>query len=371
MSDIEIQTLIQDGNLLDTPEPDASSYIVPTPEERRDHVRALVGAGVVVAVVVMGGVSLGWNTAPTPAVAGNQIQQVVAIVDTPSQPSTPNPYTTLALKGKAFVVYDVRADRQLFAHNPAEPRPLASLTKIMTSLVAVESADMKTRLAISDYAIDTEGDSGLFANETWKLGDLISFTMLTSSNDGADAIATVVGGLFETTPKTAPAYEQADTFVEHMNTRAQELKLVHTSYRNATGLDEPNGGEGGVGSAEDMAKLLAYTWEHAPEAVAGTTQRTHTYVSEDGFTHVGENTNEYVYTTPGMLASKTGYTDNAGGNLAILYNSGLDHPIAIVVLGSTVDGRFTDVQQLVDATYKYIKSGWYAYEVAGSSRESL
>jgi D-alanyl-D-alanine carboxypeptidase len=53
---------------------------------------------------------------------------------------------------------------------------------------------------------------------------------------------------------------------------------------------------------------------------------------------------------PDLLLSKTGYTDLAGGNLVIVYDAGINHPIAIVVLGSTEDGRFTDVSQLIAAT---------------------
>jgi len=142
---------------------------------------------------------------------------------------------------------------------------------------------------------------------------------------------------------------------------------LKTKYNNPTGLDEYDGEDGGLGSARDMAILITYLWEQHPEAIRDTTMPTRVFRSEDGFVHKGENTNEYVTSTPGILASKTGYTDLAGGNLAILYNAGLDHPIAVVVLGSTREGRFKDVQKLVDATYRYEASGWYEYEVAGST----
>jgi D-alanyl-D-alanine carboxypeptidase len=93
-------------------------------------------------------------------------------------------------------------------------------------------------------------------------------------------------------------------------------------------------------------------------------------VSEDGFIHTAENTNKQVYSFPGLLGSKTGYTDYAGGNLAVVFDAGLNHPIAVVVLGSSLDGRFTDVRKLVDATAEYMTSGWYAYEAAHLSGAS-
>ena len=62
------------------------------------------------------------------------------------------------------------------------------------------------------------------------------------------------------------------------------------------------------------------------------------------------NTNDLVDQIPGMIGSKTGYTDLAGGNLVLLVDIGIDHPIAIAVLGSTRDERFSDVKKLIDAT---------------------
>jgi D-alanyl-D-alanine carboxypeptidase len=72
--------------------------------------------------------------------------------------------------------------------------------------------------------------------------------------------------------------------------------------------------------------------------------------SSDGVVHTFANTDLDVTHIPDPLLSKTGYTDLAGGNLVVVYDAGINHPIAVVVLGSTENGRFTDVQQLVNAT---------------------
>jgi D-alanyl-D-alanine carboxypeptidase (penicillin-binding protein 5/6) len=138
-------------------------------------------------------------------------------------------------------------------------------------------------------------------------------------------------------------------------------------FNNPTGLDEPNGDMGGVGTAKDVAELMTYIWQHDPVVLAHTDELDRTFTSTSGYVHDAENTNELVATIPGLIGSKTGYTDMAGGNLAVLYNAGLDHPIVVVVLGSSKEGRFTDVNALVDATYKYVESGWYNFEVAGST----
>ncbi len=113
---------------------------------------------------------------------------------------------------------------------------------------------------------------------------------------------------------------------------------------------------------------MSYIWENEPGAIAYTDEYKRDFISEDGFLHPAENTNEYVNTIPGLQGSKTGYTELAGGNLAIVFDAGLDHPIAIVVLGSTLEGRFEDVDALVEATYSYVSSGWYEYDkIAGST----
>jgi len=258
-------------------------------------------------------------------------------------------------------VYDVHEDLFLFAQNETSKRSLASLTKIMTGIVASEHAKTKERVAISPYAIETEGDSGLFANETWKLKDLISFVLMTSSNDGADALAAAVGVVNNVASSTS-ASDAIDAFVYTMNQKARDLELVDTTFTNPTGLDEVGGSYGGEGTASDMAKITAYAWRHFPETLADSAELQRTFTSEDGFIHEAKNTNKQVYSYSGLLGSKTGYTDFAGGNLAVVYDAGLNHPVVIVVLGSTLEGRFSDVKTLIDATAEYMESGWYAYE---------
>lgn len=339
----------------------------PASHARRDRVVAMVVALLVTGSVTVGGAVVGYEATRLPSPVMTAVQTSAPEDMVVRTPSAPHPFVQLSLQARAYVVYDVYADKILAASNKDTPMPIASLTKVMTSLVAMESSRTDTRLAIAPQAIETEGDSGLFANESWRLADLVSFTMLTSSNDGADAIASAVGSLWHSTPEMAPVHERVGTFVDQMNKRAREIGLVHTSYRNASGLDVSSGVPGGSGSAEDMARLFAYAWEHEPSVFSDTVQREQTFLSEDGFIHAAQNTNSRVEDVYGLLGSKTGYTDLAGGNLGIVYNSGMDHPIVIVVLGSTREGRFDDVEELVDATYEYIASGWYEYEVAGST----
>jgi D-alanyl-D-alanine carboxypeptidase len=78
-----------------------------------------------------------------------------------------------------------------------------------------------------------------------------------------------------------------------------------------------------------------------------------TAISEQGIPHTFANTNQDVEHIPNLLLSKTGFTDLAGGNLVVVYDAGINHPVAIVVLGSTEEGRFTDVKTLLNATFAH------------------
>ena len=69
--------------------------------------------------------------------------------------------------------------------------------------------------------------------------------------------------------------------------------------------------------------------------------------------HTLENTNQTIDAIPSPLLSKTGFTDLAGGNLVVVFDAGINHPVAVVVLGSTKDERFSDVQALVQETLRY------------------
>jgi len=95
-------------------------------------------------------------------------------------------------------------------------------------------------------------------------------------------------------------------------------------------------------------------FEHAmriiPNAVEATTYDSLTFTSLGGIRHHATNTNAAVGDVPGLIGSKTGFTDLAGGNLVVAFDAGLGHPIIAVVLGSSFDGRFDDMKKLVAAS---------------------
>ena len=135
-----------------------------------------------------------------------------------------------------------------------------------------------------------------------------------------------------------------------MNRTANELKLRDLHFFNETGLDLGDASAGAYGSAHDVAKLLAYITKEAPEILEATRYDSMEFTSLENLPHVATNTNIIARLIPGLIGSKTGFTDLAGGNLAITFDAGLGYPIVVVVLGSTIDDRFTDTEALVWAS---------------------
>lgn len=257
----------------------------------------------------------------------------------------------LILAGRSAVVFDVVHGTHIYAHNADEQQPLASLTKLMTALVAYETLAQEQKVQVSTSALEADGDSGLRQDEAWTLNELLDFTLVTSSNDGAQAIAAVAGAQLDSTSELESFQRLA--FVQKMNERARALGLTNMYFVNASGLDLGTTASGSYGTAHEVAKLLAHIITHHPDLLASTRDLSDSYQSLDGIVHEARNTNVRVGNIPGLIASKTGFTDLAGGNLAVAFDVSVDHPVVVVVLGSTFEERFVDTERLVEATREY------------------
>lgn len=281
----------------------------------------------------------------------------IVAVTPPSTPEVTTPaknyFEGISLEGQAVYVWDIEKEKVLYAQNEEAQLPLASIAKLMTVAVANQFISPNDTILIQDQNLYEEGDNGLLAFEEWNAKDLIDFTLLVSSNDGADVLASAAGAA-----KIVRSGSQEDSpeaiFVAEMNDFAKEIGLKQTYFLNETGLDPTKVTSGAYGSARDAALLMEYIVEHHPELVDATTVPTRDIVSLSNFVHTATNTNQNIGNIPGLIASKTGFTDLAGGNLVIAFDAGINRPIVVSVLGSSLEGRFTDVEKLVDATLKQI-----------------
>ncbi len=252
-----------------------------------------------------------------------------------------DPFNSVSISAKAAYVFDVRSGRVLYSKNKEAQLPLASITKLMTAVISTEKLSPESRVLINKQALAAEGDSGLVLGEKWDVKDLISFTLLVSSNDGARALAYAAGAINKKSNIKA-----GDVFVNLMNKKAQKIGLTQTYFLNPTGLDTNEYTSGGYGSAKDVVSLFYYALLHTPTSLDATREPSVYYLSLDNKLHNGNNTNRSTNNISGLIASKTGFTDLAGGNLVVAFDAGINHPILIAVLGSTSEGRFKDVEML-------------------------
>ncbi|MCA1596590.1 MAG: serine hydrolase [Chloroflexi bacterium] len=251
-------------------------------------------------------------------------------------PAVPNSYGNISLIGKAAIVYDLKNGQTLYARNAYTPLPLASITKLLTVYAASDvfqpnSVLTMTRLSLARRA--DAADVGFRVGETFRFEDIARLTLAASSNVGAEAIA-----------DAADSAEYSDT-ASLLSMAARQAGLAQTRAWNATGLDRSASEAGAYGSAHDVALLAGELLKNDPRLAAASTQPSITIRSLEGTRHRFANTDAYFTKYPDLLLSKTGYTRLAGGNLVIIVNAGAHHPVAIVVLGSTGHGRFTDVAQ--------------------------
>ncbi|MCL1631862.1 D-alanyl-D-alanine carboxypeptidase [Sporolactobacillus sp. CPB3-1] len=199
------------------------------------------------------------------------------------------------VSAQAAVLMDQASGRVLFRHNDKEKLSIASITKVMTAILAIESGKMDRTVTVSQEAIQTEGSSiYLKTGEKIKLRDLVYGLMLRSGNDASRAIAEAVGG-------------SVSGFVLLMNQRAKTLGMSRTHFANPNGLEDPNH----YSTAYDMALLTRYAMDNAQfRKIAGTKLYRAPATNKENV-RVWKNKNKmlrlYKYATGG----KTGFTKKA------------------------------------------------------------
>ena len=201
---------------------------------------------------------------------------------------------TIHVSARSAVLMDERTGRVIFDVNAHEKSRIASITKIMTAILAIESGKLDETVTISQNAFGTEGSSlFLKEGEKIKLEDLVYGLMLRSGNDAAIAIAEKVGG-------------SVDGFVWLMNQKAEEIGMKDTHFSNPHGLDNT---KDHYSTAYDMALLTRYAMQNETyKKIAGTKVHRAPNLTEN-WDYVWRNKNKlltqlYEYCTGG----KTGYT---------------------------------------------------------------
>lgn len=219
----------------------------------------------------------------------------------PSAAQAEEPFTLYA---RGAVLMDGDSGRILYGKEADEELPMASTTKIMTCIVALEEAEPDTVCTVSaNAAAQPQVKLGMVKGDTFYLEELLYSLMLESHNDSAVCIAETVGG-------SVPG------FAERMNAKAREIGCTQTHYITPNGLDAEDEGGSHRTTARELALVMRYCLTQSPESdeflkITGT--MSHTVTNMEGTRSYGcTNHNALLTILSGAVSGKTGFTGKAG-----------------------------------------------------------
>ncbi|MCL2085162.1 MAG: D-alanyl-D-alanine carboxypeptidase [Oscillospiraceae bacterium] len=240
----------------------------------------------------------------------------------------------LIIGAPAALLMEKETGTVLFAQNEREPRPPASVTKVMTMLLIMEALDggvvtFDDKVPVSAYAMKMGGSQVyLHEGEQYTVRELLKAIVVASGNDASVAMAEYLAG-------------SEETFVARMNERAAELGMTDTRFLNCSGLPE----DGHVTSARDIALMSRELTMRHP----GIREYSTIWMDSlrDG-TFTLSNTNKLVRFYPGATGLKTGSTSLARYCLSATAERGGMELIAVVMAAETSDIRFESARKLLD-----------------------
>ena len=210
----------------------------------------------------------------------------------------------------AFVLIEAGSGRVLASRNETQERSIASTTKIMTCLVALEHSKLTDKVTVRREHLREGSSMYLFEGETLTMEELLYGLMLPSGNDAAECIAAHCGGS-----------GGSKQFVQWMNEKAKALGMEHTSFMNPSGLDET----GHHSCALDMARLAVYAMQNPTFARIVSTR------TANVGTRTMTNHNKLLASYSGCVGLKTGYTGDAGRTLVTCAERGGMRLIAVTL----------------------------------------
>lgn len=238
---------------------------------------------------------------------------------------------------RRYIVYDRISKSMIIGKNEDVKSAMASTTKIMTTIVILEKADLNEKVTVSAKAGGTGGSRlGLKRGDKTSVRDLLYGLMLRSGNDAAVALAEHVGG-------------SVKGFAELMNEKAIELGLTNTHFVTPHGLDDANH----YTTALELAKLTDYAMDNETFAkIVGTKSTT---ICINNQSRQINNTNELLGVLNGVVGVKTGFTNNAGRCLVTETKRNNMDIITIVLGADTKKDRTKDSVNLIEYTFSKYK----------------
>lgn len=232
----------------------------------------------------------------------------------------------LDISAKSAILIDAESGRVLYSINSQEKMPMASTTKIMTALVAIENGNMNDMVKIKRESVGVEGSSiYLFEGEEISKEDLLYGLMLRSGNDAAIAIANHIGG-------------NTENFINIMNNRSKEIGALNTNFVNPHGLDDENH----YTTTYDLALITKEALKiNEFKDIVGTK----TWVANRLKNNYFYNKNKTIYQYDGGNGVKTGYTKETG---RCLVSSATRKGMQLIAVVLNDSNWFNDCYELLD-----------------------
>lgn len=248
-----------------------------------------------------------------------------------------NAYEDLALSAKSAVLIVADTGEIVYAKNENEKLPMASTTKIMTSLLAIEYGNPAKEITVTDEMLKVEGTSiGLLPGDSVNLNTLISGMLLESGNDAANVTAFAVSGGVE-------------PFLELMNNRAKEIGMNNTSFDTPSGLDSKNH----YSTAYDMA-LLGACAVNNPQFLNICSQKQETvYYGNPPYRRTLTNHNKLLSMYDGCIGIKTGFTKKSG---RCLVSAARRDNITLVAVTLNAGDDWNDHEKMFDYGFSKVKN---------------
>lgn len=238
------------------------------------------------------------------------------------------------------ILVEAKTGRILYERNSDLEREPASMTKMMTCVIALEELEPTREVFMNEAAATTEDNTlDWAATDSISARDMITAVMLVSENGGAVALANAVAG---------SQYE----FAEMMNDRASKLGCKYTHFANPNGLPNPNH----YSTAADMARIAIYCMKNETFREIVNTRRTsiHWMYPKDKWSELN-NTNELLGKYKGANGIKTGWTKAAGGCITASAKRGDVELIAVIMHSPDHDTRFDDATELFDYGFESVR----------------
>ncbi len=234
----------------------------------------------------------------------------------------------------AAIIVDFDSGEVLWGKNHNKKMQIASITKLMTAIVALEERDISENVIVSRNAAKTGGSKiWLYSGEEITLSNLLKASLIHSGNDAAVAISEHVGG-------------STEEFVEKMNEKAKELKLYGTKFANPIGFDDLEN----YSTVRDLSLLARYAYRKPFVRDAVKTKSTTVSSTNGELTHELKSTNKLLDSFLNIMGLKTGHTGAAGLCFVSIIENNKGNKIITVVLNSP--DRFAETKMLASWAFR-------------------